>query len=152
LLAWVALLPQSPAFFLCEAVRIFGALFTAYSLRCVAFDDLREVLLTWLCSEVEWSAEERAKARRAFFAYSHQGRSEYGAGGKASAVADFIEMLQNHRFFGFHRCDRACLWMLKQVSRAGWCWSGIVLFLGEGRCRVFLLSGHAALLWWSLSP
>ena len=28
----------------------------------------------------------------------------------------------------------------------------VVLFLGEGRCRVFLLSGHAALLWWSLSP
>ena len=146
------MLPRSPCFFSCETVRVFGALFTAYSLRCLAFDDLNEVLLTWLRSEVEWSAEERAKARRAFFAYSHQGRSEYGAGVRASALADFTEMLQHHSFFGFRHCDRECLRMLKQVSRAGWCWRGIVLFVGEGRCRVFLSPGHAALLWWSLSP
>ena len=115
-----------------EAVRVFGALFTAYSLHSLVFGDLHEVLLQGLRSEVEWSAEERSTAKRAFIGYSKRGYQEYGEGVRAKYVADFWRMLQRHRFLGLRSSDRARLKALKQVPGGD---SQMVLRFASFRCK-----------------
>lgn len=134
---------------------MYGALFTAYSLGGTdgVFSSLQETLVTAHSLRFEWSSAERTVARRAFVAYKDGGRGfvAHDEPGRREAVAGFLRMIRQHRFFGYQYSwaedFHACFQMLKVRGAGRRLWFACVSQKAVGcvRSRSFCLRGFVFL-------